>query len=751
VFEALFTHPLWAYRTGTFAFASPWPLWLLAVCIVFGLVLIGVTLWRRHGQSGQRLSAARLISLGTLQAIFVTVILCLLWRPVLNVERVRDRENVLAVVLDASASMAYGEQEQSRLQQAVTALRGEPLKALQKVFDVQLYSFAQDAQPLATLDAVPPPGTQTRIGDSLLQVLQTASSAPLASLVLLSDGAENGDSLSEERLAEIASYGVPIHTVGLGPEANPLDLEIERVDVASSAPADATVSAQIGIRHDGASSTRLRVYDRDKLVVARELKLPAEGQTTSVSVEIPAGEPGTHELRFALDPIQGERNVTNNERSHVMDVAAGKRSILYVEGEPRWEYKFLRRATDGDRSLRVVSLVRTTPNKHFRQGVNSPTELLDGFPSSSAELFAYDAVIVGSYEATTLNQDQHKLLREFVDKRGGSLLMLAGRKGLSAGGWYSTPIAQTLPTHLPSKQGSLFVQRTGKAQPTLYGSEYPITRLDVDARKNSDAWKTLPPLADFQELGRAKPGAIVLLDAVVDNRREPLLVWQRYGRGATYLLGTSSTMRWQMQLPPEDQRHEIFWRQFLHALADTTPRRSTLTSERTVYNDERSMTLEAEISDEQFAPISDAEVELLIAPESDAPFTQIMRPSGNGDGRYHATIDAPSTGFYRIDMNAKRNGQSVATDTTHVRRTDGVVEHFATRQNRPVLERIAAMTGARYWSIDDLKGLAAAIPFSKAGIVERQTLDLWNLPMVFLTLLLLKLGEWLLRLWWGRL
>lgn len=751
MFEALFTHPLWAYRTGTFAFASQWPLWLLVVLIALGIAAIAFTLWRRHRQAGPKLTGRQLALLGAVQAIFVSAVLCLLWRPVLNVERVRDRENVLAVVMDASASMAYGEEDQSRLQQAVSGLQGDTLEALQKVFEVQLYSFAQQAEPIPALESVPPPGTQTRIGDSLVQVLQTAGSAPLAGIVLLSDGAENGDSLSEERLTEIASYGVPVHTVGLGPETNAADLEIERVDIASAAPAGAMVAAQVGIRHDGASKTRLRVYDRDKLVHARELNLPAEGTTTTVSFEVPAGEPGTHELRFALDAIEGETNVINNERSHVMDVAAGKRSILYVEGEPRWEYKFLRRAAEDDRALRLVSLVRTTPNKHFRQGVNSAMELMDGFPSSAAELFAYDAVIIGSYEATTLNQEQHRLLKEFVDTRGGSLLMLAGRKGLSAGGWYNTAIAQTLPTHLPSRGNSLYVQRAGKAQPTSYGLEYAVTRLDVDSRRNAEAWKTLPALADYQELGRTKPGAIVLLEAAGENSREPLLVWQRYGRGATYLLGTSSTMRWQMHLPPEDQRHEMFWRQFLHALADTTPRRATLTSERTVYDDERSMKLEAEILDADFKPVSDAEVELLIAPERDAPFTQVMRPSGNGDGRYVASVDAPSTGLYRIDMRANRHGTPLASATTHVRRTDGVVEHFATRQNRPVLERIAAMTGGRYWPLDDLNGLAAAIPFSKAGIVERQTLDLWNLPIVFLMLLVLKLGEWLLRLWWGRL
>jgi hypothetical protein len=68
-----------------------------------------------------------------------------------------------------------------------------------------------------------------------------------------------------------------------------------------------------------------------------------------------------------------------------------------------------------------------------------------------------------------------------------------------------------------------------------------------------------------------------------------------------------------------------------------------------------------------------------------------------------------------------------------------------------VLERIAQMTGGRYWTLDELPGLASAIPYSKAGVIERLTLDLWNLPIVFLLLLLLKLAEWGLRLKWGRL
>ena len=76
---------------------------------------------------------------------------------------------------------------------------------------------------------------------------------------------------------------------------------------------------------------------------------------------------------------------------------------------------------------------------------------------------------------------------------------------------------------------------------------------------------------------------------------------------------------------------------------------------------------------------------------------------------------------------------------------------FQTQQNRPLLERLSTLTGGRYFTLDDLDALPEAIQFSEAGIVERELLDLWNMPFNFLLLMLLKAGEWVLRLYWGSL
>jgi hypothetical protein len=86
-----------------------------------------------------------------------------------------------------------------------------------------------------------------------------------------------------------------------------------------------------------------------------------------------------------------------------------------------------------------------------------------------------------------------------------------------------------------------------------------------------------------------------------------------------------------------------------------------------------------------------------------------------------------------------------------LRRNSGVREAFGDYQHQAMLQRIAALTGGRYWQLDDLAELPEAIRYSRAGRIEQETFDLWNVPAGLLLLLALKGGEWLLRRAWGRL
>ena len=747
MWEFLLGQSLWAFRSGELAFARGWPLWVLFVLALLGFAAIAYSMSRNR-----QLGTVRMSVLGLLQFAFLALLLVLLWRPVLNVERIRDRENVVAVLVDDSGSTntKVDAKSLSLREQAVQALQGGVTKQLAASSELRLFSFSDRAASVESLTELKGGASATRIGEALESMTQMAASVPVAGIVVVTDGAETGGTLDEATLARLAATGIPVHTVGLGPEVLTNDLELEQLQVPGTGVAGETLRATVSIRHQEQRSTKVRVYDGGELVAAQDVALAGTAGLTSANVEFPAGKAGLRDLRVVIDTARDESNISNNARRALVEVSDRRRSILYIEGEPRWEYKFIRRAVEADKSLRLVSVVRATPNRYYRQGVTSASDLEDGFPRTAAELDSYDAIIIGSLEAAALSTEQHEWLRDFVDKRGGSLLMLAGRDGLGDGGWARVPVGPLLPSVLPRGATPSYGARASQVRLTTYGAASAVGQLDADATKNAAQWATLPALADFQSLGRLRPGAIVLLEALAADHADPLLVTQRYGRGATWLLATATTWRWQMRLPLADQRHELFWRQILHALSTPSPVQVSLRTDRSVAED-GPLELEAEVLGETFQPVPQVQVEVTATADSGESVPVRVEPSGRGDGRYSVNVQSATPGLYRIELKAHVGDRELPGATTHVRRENGVGEQFSAYQHRPMLERIARETGGRYWRLDQIGELPEAMRYSRAGMVERQTLDLWNMPLALLLLALLKGAEWLLRRQWRRL
>lgn len=747
MFELFFKYPRSTFEQGELIVASGWPLWPFAALVLIGLIAVAVGLRR----GGQGLGIGKLIGIGLMQLLLWACVLSLLWRPALSVQTLRPQENTVAVMLDTSASMNYGDGERSRLQQSIAAFGERALPALEEDFTVEHYAFADRVTALESLDRVPAPGPRTSIGEALLDVLRGASAGGLGAIVLISDGGDNSGALDAARIAEIASFGVPIHTLGIGRESISEDVELEDVVVAPQGLPRSTVSAQVSIRHAGAALAQLKVYDGDVILAAESIELPAQAGVTTRWIDIDVGEPGVRDLRFSLEPLAAERNLINNTQLRPMEVTGRRRHILYIEGEPRWEYKFMRRAIPDDSPLRLASLLRTTPNKFYRQGLESADELSDGFPSDQQELFTYDALIIGSFESAALTPEQQEMIVEFVGRRGGSLLMLGGRRGLADGGWGATPVADVLPARLPAVDAPSFVRYPAKVSLSETGRLSLLTRFDPDPDANQLLWEEMPEIGDFQYLDALKPGAAVLLEANIQGQREPLLVQQRFGLGNAYILATGGTWRWQMQMPHEDQRHETFWRQLLQAMTSSAPEPVMLSTETVFYGDETEIELLAEVRDRDFELADGASVRVAVDSVGQLPAGIDMLPVPGEPGRYRAVYEAAEPGIYRFEASAELDGEPLGTSRVAVRRADGVAEHFRIAQDRPLLERLAEASGGRYFSLDTVDEIPNAVQFSGAGIVERQILDLWNMPIVFLLLLLLKGGEWLLRLYWGRL
>lgn len=747
MFELLFKYPPAVFARGHYLLLARWPVWVLVALTV---AAAGLLVWQGR-RYASLLPRARRFTIWALQTCLIALLLLLLWHPAISVATLRPQQNIVAVLLDASQSMNTADENGlPRFEAARRVLEGGLLDSLSKRFQVRLYRVGADAQRVDRSGLFADGRANvTRLAQSLSSIASESAALPFGAVVLLTDGAENSGGIDYATIQRLRQTRIPVQTVGFGKTKLNRDVELEDFAVPQRTLAGSKIEARVALRQTGCTgeTARVSVRDGDRVLASQQVALDAESQ--AVPLVIDAGAAGALNLVARVDVLPGEENTANNAAARVVNVTARKPRILYVEGEPRWEYKFIRRAADDDPQIELVSMVRTTPNKIYRQGVRDASELADGFPTKPEELFAYDGLIVGSTEASWFTPTQQDMIKEFAGRRGGGVLFLGGRFALSDGGYNTTPVADMLPVRLLSKPGT-FQRVYSSTELAPAGYDSALCRLDDDPAKNVERWKKMPEIANWQAVGDPKPGAAVLAEVIPPGRRKsPLLVTEPYGRGRTAVLATGGMWRWQMRSEHTDHTLASFWRQMARWLVNDTPGTVVATTPRQVLEDEDRVPLRVEVRDRNYQPSSNATVRAHFIGPDGISDTLSLQPSGAEEGVYAGEWTAPRAGAYLAEVTASNAEGELGRDVVTFRRNDGVAESFRTTQNRDLLEKLSQETGGRYYTPRQARRLADEISYSDAGISERQTLDLWDMPAILALALALRASEWLLRRKWG--
>jgi len=757
MFELLFKYPASIFHKGHFVLLTPWPLWLLGVGI---LAAAGLLFWhvrRNHGM----LSGARPIAIWLLETALIALLLFLLWHPALSVATLRPQQNVVAVLVDDSRSMSIADESGTRLARAQSLLNGGLLKSLGDRFQVRLYKFGTDAQRIQKSLEIAGTAPATRIGNTLDRVMAESSSLPLGAIVLLTDGADNAGGIDLDTVAAIRRQRIPIHTVGLGREHPERDVEVVDALLAARALPQSRLTATVTLQSYGLSGNkaRLSVRDAGKVLASQDVALKGDGALQTEAITFNIGQAGPKTLEIGVDPVSGEENTLNNKISRVVNVQARKPRILYFDGEPQWEYKFVRRAMDDNPEIVVFSMERTTQNKIYRQPCpaggcpdgfkHDEKELEDGFPSKAEDLFAFQGLMLADVEAGYFTPAQQQLIHDFVDRRGGGLLFLGGRASLSDGGYASSSLSDLVPTKLPANK-STFHRDFSKVELAAAGRENILTRLDDNPERNVQRWKEIPMVADYQEVGEPKPGATTLLSVTPQSRSAmPLLVTEPYGRGRTAVFATSGSWRWKMWMAHEDKTHATFWQQMFRYLVTDAPSQVTATTPKTVLADDTRVPIRVEVRDKEYKPLSTARVQARFLAPDGSSATLELSPRPLEEGVYTGEWTAEKPGSYVVEVLAGEEQQEVGRDVVAFRREDGVAENFHTGQNRELLQKLSDQTGGKYYTSADASKLPNEISYSEAGITSRETRDLWDMPVIFLLALGIRASEWTLRRKWG--
>ena len=697
----------------------------------------------------------------TLTGLRLGAIGLLVWclcRPVLVVAAALDQRNVVAVLVDDSRSMRIADVAGAARAQTVRSLVGgvdsSLMRALASRHQVRVYRTG-GAGRVTDVASLAFDGRRTQLLNAVARVEDELSGTPLSGVVVLSDGAENGQgdgaASITDQLAALRARGIPVYPVGIGSTRFERDIEIASVGGPRQALRNATVLLDVVIAHRGFDGTSLPlvVEDSGRIVASATVRLSRGAESTPVRVRVPVPVAGARLLSVRVPVQAGELIAENNIRQSLLTVRDRREKVLYVEGEPRPELKFARRAVDGDRQLQLVTLLRSARDKYLRLGVDDSLELVNGFPTSRAELFAYRAIVLGSIEASFFSGEQLRMISDFVSERGGGLLMLGGRAAFAEGGYSGTALSDAMPVEMEIRARSDSEQLVRvSAVPTDEGMRHPALQVARTDSLLAARWRTLPPLTTVNLLARAKPGASVLLAARTRERgpTRPLLVAQRYGRGRVLALGAQDDWMWQMHadIAVDDSTHELLWRQMLRWLVNDVPDRVDVTvNERAAPGD--AVTLRATVRDSAYVRRNSATVTATVMDAVGAAQTAALEWAVDRDGEYTATFLPAAVGVHEVRVRAVDGRDTIVSSQSFVGVAEPVDEYFGAERRSGLLEQLARETGGRTYTPARAADVARDLVYSGSGTTAVQRLDLWDAPLVLIVLLALLGGEWVLR------
>ena len=700
--------------------------WAALICLVVVCVVV-----LEYGRMHRRGTGFR-VGLTLVRSAALVLILGALFQP-LRVDSVpEERERSLLVLVDVSESMGLPLHEggETRLEWVRQLLFVEEglVDRLNRKFRTRVYGFDRSVRRLWEEGELSAEGKGTHLGVALEQGTRDLGDAPLAGILLISDGADNSGGNPLQPAYGLRERGIPVHILAVGREDDHRDLRLVRVEAPEQVELGSWVEVEVEVAAQGYAGRdiRVEVESGGRVVAEEKMRLMGDG-TRRVELQFQADVLGIRHYAAQVEAQTDEILADNNRQSFAVEVTPREeRAVLFLDGRPRPEFAYIRRALERDEELLVEGLVVVNDKVEYR--MRQP----DG-PGGEG-LQGYDVVVLGDVAAEWLLEEGEEELHRFVGNRGGGLLVLGSAALADAG----QPLQDLLPVRLPGEVG---LERGGfRFRPSGEGQFHPILE-----QLGAEVWSRLPKLTGYLRAGRAKPGARVLFEERVSG--EVLMATQRYGAGRVAFFAPYSSWRWRAYSPAAEEEYERFWMQTVRWLAGQEEQAVALEMEKFVHEPGAPVELLARVWDGSYQPHARAQVAAAIRPVQDASKGAelvALRPTLDEPGLYEGDWQGEE-GEYQVDVWAHESGRRIGEARGFFAVRASRVELEGRLADRQLLERLAHVGGGLFCDVDGVETLAEQIPRIAEEATRKVEEDLWDTPLLFGGILFLLSGEWLWR------
>lgn len=772
-------------------------LWLLVGALAVLATVYIVSMYRSERDS---LSPRLRWVLPGLRLLAVAGAIVFFLGPEKRIDRQKVNDSQVVVLIDTSQSMSVedegqpGQKKLARGKAVAEALNDLPmLNSLREQHDVLLQGFDTQVRRVARWDRqalgeadpnaesssawskeIQPRGAETRLGDALRDALSQTVEGPLAGVIVISDGGQNSG-VAPLGIADAAlEMQVPLYTVGVGstkPRRNlrvqelsapsrvyPDDRTIIRGLIQSEGFAGRTVDVELVAREADAAAGAVERVGREQIT------FQSDGEVVPVQFDIEPSEIGRLVLDLRIVAPTDDQYPRDNHREVEVEVVESETRVLLVASGPTRDYRFLRNQLRRDRHATVDVWLQSA-----QPGISQDADrILDGFPLTKEQLYAYDCIVAFDPDWTQLDAQQVDILESWVAEEAGGLIVVAGP--IHTAGWVQSPEHGKIRALYPVE----FQKRLTLLDDGLYGSKVPwpidFSREGLESdflwladtpEASQSLWSRFAGVFGCYTVKGPKPGARVLgrysdPDAGLSTDRPVYIAEQFYGGGRVLYIGSGEM--WRLRTLDQGYFEVLYTKLIRHVSQGRLLRgssRGQLLVERDRYSVGDEVVVRAQLSSASREPLVAERVTARVIDPEGKSENLILAADLDRPGNFIGQFDVRQEGSYRIELQVPD-----ATDEQLVRRIQASVpnlEFEQTRRNEALLTALATRTGGSYYADlrtalegnKDVRPLAAQIESREEIETIRGTADEEFEEWIHKVLLAVICGalctEWLVR------
>ncbi len=677
--------------------------------------------------------------------------------------------------IDQSRSMSVtdsiaSDSNPSRLSRASQLLTGTDsatgwLEQLQSTHSIDVVAFSEGDPVLAWTNRaeseiplsfeLTPDGRSTDLASAILAASSKSPDEPPTAVVLLTEGRNNSNVSPFDVAAKMKAQGVTVHAIGIGSADEPDSIGITRVNHPETTAADAPLIGSISIRQSGfkGKPAQVTIKHRDKTIWQTTITpktavtlVPYEIDIAPIVKQISSAAPrgvqssiAVIDLQASVQPAEGDNWAKNDTRSFRVAASKSDHRLLIVDGSSRWEIRYVKNLFSRDPEWVVDSLL-------VGPGTDMPTIIRGDqpgeFPDSSIAIGRYDAIVLGEIPPDQWTQSDSALLREFV-ARGGGLIVIDGRydrvRRLA-----QDSLADLIPVTFPSDD-SVSVQFV---RPTRLAQTHGAFELWDDEARQTEFWERLPAPPTVSNV-QAQVGAEVWAEAITtDGQATPWLVTRLFGAGRVVYLSTDQTWRWRYKVA--DRFHSRFWNQLMvsvipppYSAGDSFV---ALGTDKIEYENGQAATIRAQLRNASSEPIGDSIVEAILVASGEIVARIPLEVDDPARGTYRGISGPLETGEFSVRIRASGISQETLQATTPIWVEDqDTTELTRISLDSRMLKQIASNGGGVYLHESEADKITNELrPLSSGQIVESDII-IWQSFYWFIIIMLLMTVEWWMR------